>query len=551
MKKGNPSGEQLLKLLDYFNRREHKKAENLARKITKKFPAHEFGWKVLGAVLSETDRLSESLHANLKVCKLKPSDAEAFNNLGVTQHRLGLFLDAEGSYKQAILLNKNFSEAYSNLGNTLLKQFGRLEEAKANCETAICLSPDFSAAHNNLGIVLKEMRELDESEKSFKQALALKPDFAEAHYNLGTALRSQNKRKLAEKSYRDAIKLKPNYVEALIELGGFLREQGNLDQAKVHILKALQIDPNNSLGQKQLSICKQLDVPGWHLSMMNDKERNKSYLEAIEAVIGDDDLVLEIGTGSGLLAMMAARSGAERVITCESVKSIANAAKSIINTNGYGRSIDVVQKKSTDLIVGADLPREADVVISEVLSAEFVGEGVRNTIDDANKRLLKKNGKMIPEAGAIEIALLGENQELGDQISVSHVSGFDLSHFNQITGSKFSVHLNDPPELLSESSSAFDFDLYNIRGATEKQIVIDLVARETGRCIGIIQWIKVRLCKNIYYENVPGQSSSHWPTPIYLFDEPLQVSKGQVLPIHAALWNDTVWFSLNNQLPKA
>ena len=170
--------------------------------------------------------------------------------------------------------------------------------------------------------------------------------------------------------------------------------------------------------------------------MMNDKFRNSKYLEAIKLAIedvDDDSLILDIGTGSGLLSMMAAANGAGKVIACETSNIIADTAKKIIHKNGYKEKITVINKKSTELKIGEDLPRKADLIISEILSAEFVGEGVRTSILDANKRLLKKNGKMIPESGTIKISLLGNDKEIFNTISVANVSGFDLSEFNSIS----------------------------------------------------------------------------------------------------------------------
>jgi predicted RNA methylase len=45
--------------------------------------------------------------------------------------------------------------------------------------------------------------------------------------------------------------------------------------------------------------------------LMQDSERNEAYRRGIEAVVEEDDLVVDIGTGSGLLALMAAKAGAQ------------------------------------------------------------------------------------------------------------------------------------------------------------------------------------------------------------------------------------------------
>ena len=64
----------------------------------------------------------------------------------------------------------------------------------------------------------------------------------------------------------------------------------------------------------------------------------------------DGALVLDIGTGSGLLSMMAAVAGAGEIVTCETSTTIANTAMKIISANGFENRIRVLNKRSTDLI---------------------------------------------------------------------------------------------------------------------------------------------------------------------------------------------------------
>ena len=71
---------------------------------------------------------------------------------------------------------------------------------------------------------------------------------------------------------------------------------------------------------------------------------------------------------------------------------------------------------------------------------------------------------------------------------------------------------------------------------------LQLEANKNGTCVGIIQWMSVKLYEDIQYENIPGDVSSHWSTPIYLFDKPIKIRVGDRVSIKAFLGKDSVWF---------
>ena len=91
----------------------------------------------------------------------------------------------------------------------------------------------------------------------------------------------------------------------------------------------------------------------FHYAMVNDHPRNEFYRLALAKVVVPDTHVLEIGTGSGLLAMIAAKQGA-RVTAVEANRHMAALARSIIAANGLSDRVRVINKLSTD-IVAADL----------------------------------------------------------------------------------------------------------------------------------------------------------------------------------------------------
>lgn len=226
-----PSQGEIQKLLNHYQNGQYGDAEKLAISITEQFPEHQFTWKVLGVVLKQAGRISESLVAGQKAVDLDPQDAAAHSNLGNTLRELKKLDEAEASCRQAIALKSDFAEAHSNLGNTL-QELGRLDGAEASYRQAIALKSGYATAHYNLGSTLQLLGKSGEALASYRQAIALAPNYAQAHNNLGTTLQELGRSEEAEESYRQAIALKLDYAEAHYNLGNTLMGLGKLEEAE-------------------------------------------------------------------------------------------------------------------------------------------------------------------------------------------------------------------------------------------------------------------------------------------------------------------------------
>ena len=98
--------------------------------------------------------------------------------------------------------------------------------------------------------------------------------------------------------------------------------------------------------------------------------------------------------------------------------------------------------------------------------------------------------------------------------------------------------------MLSSPVSAFKIILSLANTVSEESSIITLTAERDGLCLGIIQWLKVQLFKDIEYENNPCTTYSHWPTPVHVFEKPILMTAGQSVQIKAVLFEDEVWFHL-------
>lgn len=135
--------------------------------------------------------------------------------------------------------------------------------------------------------------------------------------------------------------------------------------------------------------------------MLHDWERNQKYDAALRRTIanmrqaGKEVHVLDIGTGTGILSMMALRAGADTVTACEAFLPMANCAERILQANGSGQ-VRLIRKRSTDIEIGVDMPRKANLLVAELLDTELIGEGAIGIYNHAHKELLTDDALCIP-----------------------------------------------------------------------------------------------------------------------------------------------------------
>jgi hypothetical protein len=260
--------------------------------------------------------------------------------------------------------------------------------------------------------------------------------------------------------------------------------------------------------------------------MMNDVPRNAAYDEAIRR-LAPGRSVLDIGTGSGLLAMMAARAGARWVATCELVPWIAAKAAEVIAANGLSGRIKLIAKRSNDLQIGSDLEEPAEVLVSEVFGTMVLNEHVIPSIEDARARLLKPGAAVIPNVARVRAYLAG-GAALERHLFVDRTVGFTLAPFNNLAPPRtwFDAH-HLPHDVLSEDVEVFRFDFTRPLAHADKR-VIDVTVTRPGRCLGVVQWLRLDFVEGVSYENRPasGTTNDGWGHMLYRFSEPMKLEAG-------------------------
>src|SRR5262245_27922181 len=123
---------------------------------------------------------------------------------------------------------------------------------------------------------------------------------------------------------------------AMAHLARQLQADGQPERALDLCLRAREAAPDDEELAPLVTSILSTNVPSWHFRIVRDEVRNGGYESALARAITPGCRVIEIGTGTGLLAMMAARAGARTVVTCEASPIVARLARDIIEVNGYG-----------------------------------------------------------------------------------------------------------------------------------------------------------------------------------------------------------------------
>jgi type II protein arginine methyltransferase len=269
--------------------------------------------------------------------------------------------------------------------------------------------------------------------------------------------------------------------------------------------------------------------------MMDDKPRNSAYRAAIARAV-QGKRVLDIGTGSGLLAMMAARAGALTVTACESVGLIADRARDIVALNGLASRVKVIPKSSTELVPGRDLPERAEVLITETFTSGLLGEGIFPTLEHAHQHLLTPDAAVIPAAGSVRGYLAG-GDTLKGLLFADRIEDFNLTPFNDFAPPVLATSLDGVPhDALSDDLELLRFD-FREKSFPIARRPMRVTATKPGLCIGIAQWMRIELDRETSYENRPAPSAhrtGHWTHMLYRFPKLLRLRAGDVVAIEVS-----------------
>lgn len=257
-----------------------------------------------------------------------------------------------------------------------------------------------------------------------------------------------------------------------------------------------------------------------HETMLADTVRIDSYAQALAKYVTETDVVLDLGTGTGILSFLAAQHHPKKLYAVDHGEMI-ETAKLVAAHNGF-TNITFIKAP----IQRVSLVEKADILVQEQMGSWLFNEGMIESILDARDRLLKVGGKILP--GQFELFI--EPIQLNDvdrvpfiwEQTIGTITFDNLRALqNQISGDHFQTRLkpHQVHHFLCQPKAVLTFDLATLR---KEDIPTTLHYRRavttSGRLDGFCLYFKAIFDDEISFTTGPVQGGlphTHWSIPLY------------------------------------
>jgi tetratricopeptide (TPR) repeat protein len=205
-------------------------------------------------VLIAKHQPEEAIAACRVALRLKPGLAQAHHNLGIALQMKGMDKDAVRELRRACRLRPDLFYSYLTLGNILVKQKDRLDEAIVAYREAVRLKKDLWQAYDGLAGACRKKGRLDEAIAAYRELLRLKPNEAEYHNNFGNALMAKGRMEEAVREYREAMRIKNDSALVHYNLGLALAAMSRLAEAIPEYQEAIRLKSHRGEYHENLAV---------------------------------------------------------------------------------------------------------------------------------------------------------------------------------------------------------------------------------------------------------------------------------------------------------
>ncbi|XP_051918487.1 protein arginine N-methyltransferase 3 [Hippocampus zosterae] len=272
---------------------------------------------------------------------------------------------------------------------------------------------------------------------------------------------------------------------------------------------------------------------GIHEEMLKDKVRTESYRDFMYSnpEVFRDKVVLDVGCGTCILSMFAARAGAKQVIAVDQSEIIYQ-AMDIVRSNKLEDKITLLKGRIEDI----SLPVEkVDIIISEWMGYFLLFESMLDSVLVARDLYLEDGGSVYPDRCNISLAAVGDKQKHQECIAFwDDVYGFDMSCMKKAVVPEAVVQVLNADTLISDTTVIQTIDCNKVH-LSELEFASDFCLKmtKTTDCTAIVGYFDVffdKGCLNkVMFSTGPQATTTHWKQTVFQLKRPFPVQAGEEL----------------------
>lgn len=276
---------------------------------------------------------------------------------------------------------------------------------------------------------------------------------------------------------------------------------------------------------------------GIHEEMLKDEVRTLTYRNSMyhNRHLFKGKVVLDVGCGTGILSMFAAKAGAAKVIGIE-MSSIIQYAEKIVKTNKLDHIVKLVRGKVEEVTL-PDGIEKVDIIISEWMGYCLFYESMLGTVLYARDKWLAPGGLIFPDRATLYICAIEDRTYKDEKINWwDSVYGFDMSCIRKTAISEPLVDVVDPKQVVSNSCLIKEVDIYTVK---EEDLTFrapfHMTCRRNDYVQAFVTYFNIEFTKchkRTGFSTDPSAQYTHWKQVVFYLDEFMTCKKGEEINGH-------------------
>jgi len=241
-----------------------------------------------------------------------------------------------------------------------------------------------------------------------------------------------------------------------------------------------------------------------------------------------DKIVLDVGCGTGILSLFAAKSGAKRVFGLD-YSDIVLQGIQIVKDNNLEHIVTLMKVKVEDAVLPVE---KVDIIISEWMGYCLLYEAMLQTVLFARNKWLKPDGIMLPDKATLNLTAIEDADYKDDKINFwDNVFGFNMSCIKKMAIQEPLVDVVESKQVMSGTSRILTMDIATIKPEELSFTApFRLVATRDDFCHAFVISFDIEFTKchkPVFFSTAPHSQYTHWKQTVFYLDDVLSVKKGE------------------------